>query len=89
LLKPISDRIRLMPEVIERARLGSFKLAQKNGWSLDFCYRRALEKISGGMAILESYYDFVRSNPSPDSLFYRYAIGDVIAEYQLYQKMRA
>jgi len=89
LMKPISDRISKSPEVVAKAKFGAVKLANKRGWSADFSYKYALDKISGGMAILESYNDFIRSNASANSTFHRYAIGDVISEYQLYQKMKA
>ncbi len=88
LLEPIINKIKQLPEVIDMANVGGLRLANKNGWSIDFSRRYALNKISGGMAILESYKEFVNNNGSPDSIFYRYAIGDVVTEYELYQKLK-
>lgn len=64
------------------------KLVEKKGWTPDFSYKYSLEKISGGMAILESYKEFIMSNVYQNSIFYKYAIGDVVAEYHLYQKVK-
>lgn len=88
LLKPLSDRIRTLPEVIQKAKIGGMKLAAAKGWSAGFSQEYALAKISGGMAILDCYNEFVKLDGASDSVFYRYAMGDVISEYSLYRKLR-
>ncbi|GKS67497.1 hypothetical protein YTPLAS73_10440 [Nitrosarchaeum sp.] len=44
--------------------------------------------ISGGMAILDAYNEFIQSNGNLDSLFFRYAMGDVQTELNLYKKLK-
>ena len=39
-----------------------------------------------GFALWEQYLDFVK-NPADDHLFLRYALGDVVVEHMLYQKL--
>src|SRR2546425_6298991 len=68
LLEPIVNRIKQLPEVIEAANAGGLRLANKRGWSVDFSRSYALNKISGGMAILESYKEFVQSNGNNNSI---------------------
>lgn len=63
------------------------ELVENKGWSLDFSYAYVLDKIAGGNAIYEAYQEFVRRDGQKDTLFYEYAIGDVIAEYQLFKAL--
>ena len=39
------------------------------------------------MAILESFTEFVESGGNPETLFYKYAVGDVIVERNLYHRL--
>ena len=41
-----------------------------------------------GMAIFEAFNEFVRTNGDENSLFYKYAMGDVFTENDLYKKLR-
>jgi hypothetical protein len=50
---------------------------------LDFSYNYVLDKIAGGNAIYDAYLEFVECGGQKDTLFYEYAIGDAISEYQL------
>jgi hypothetical protein len=59
------------------------ELVKNRGWSLDFSYNYALDKVTGGHAIYDAYKEFVERGGQKDTLFYEYAIGDVISEYQL------
>ena len=59
------------------------ELVENRGWSQDFSYNYALDKVAGGNAIYDAYLEFVKSGGQKDTLFYEYAIGDVISEYQL------
>jgi hypothetical protein len=40
------------------------------------------------MAILDSFNEFVRSGGNTNSLFYRYAMGDVFSEQQLFETLK-
>ncbi len=88
LLIPLAEQYKNDIDVIGRAKMEGAKTASTKGWSLEFCRKRALDLISGGLAILDAYNQFVRSNGSTDSIFYKYAIGDVRTEYNLYHKLR-
>ena len=77
-----------LPHVIELAKEGAEKWGKEKNWSYNYSYNRALNSVSVGMAIMKSFEDFVKSGGSTDSLFYKYAIGDVISEYLLYQKVK-
>lgn len=67
----------------DRALAKANKLVENRGWSQDFSYNYALDKVAGGNAIYDAYLEFVKSGGQKDTLFYEYAIGDVISEYQL------
>lgn len=83
-----STEFRNLPHVIGLAKEGAEKWGKEKGWSYGYSYNRALNSVSLGMAILKSFEDFVKSKGSTDSLFYKYAIGDVISEHLLYQKVK-
>jgi len=53
----------------------------------DFAFNYVLDKIAGGRAIFDAYLEFVKSEGQKNTLFYEYAIGDVISEYQLLKKL--
>lgn len=59
------------------------ELVRNKGWSLNFSYDLVLDKIAVGNAIYDAYLEFVKSGGQKNTLFYEYAIGDVISEYQL------
>jgi hypothetical protein len=59
------------------------ELVENRGWSHDFSYNYALDKVAGGNAIYDAYLEFVKNGGAKNTLFYEYAIGDVISEYQL------
>lgn len=63
------------------------ELVRNRGWSLDFSYNYVLDKIAGGNAIYDAYLEFVECGGQKDTLFYEYAIGDVISEHQLLKKL--
>jgi hypothetical protein len=67
----------------DKALAKANELAENRGWSQDFSYNYALDKVAGGNAIYDAYLEFVKSGGQKDTLFYEYAIGDVISEYQL------
>jgi hypothetical protein len=59
------------------------ELVKNKGWGLNFSYDLVLNKIAVGNAIYDAYLEFVESGGQKNTLFYEYAIGDVISEYQL------
>ena len=59
------------------------ELVKNRDWGFNFSYNYVLDKLSGGNAIYDSYLEFVESGGQKDTLFYEYAIGDVVSEYQL------
>jgi hypothetical protein len=71
----------------DKAMAKAKELVEKKGWSQDFSYNYALDKIAGGTAIYDAYLEFVESGGKKDTLFYEYAIGDVISEHQLLKKL--
>ena len=81
-------KFRDLPNVLELAKQGAKEWASKKGWSYDFSLKLAVDKITGGMAILESFNEFVRKGGSHEALFYNYAIGDILAENNLFQKLK-
>jgi hypothetical protein len=84
-----SQKFKDLPDVIKLAKEGAEKTCkEKLWWTYDYAYNRALNSISGGMAIMNSFEEFVKSGGNIDTLFYKYAIGDVISEYLLYQKVK-
>lgn len=80
-----ADEYKTRSGIINQAKIASKKLAESKGWSLNFSYNYVLDKIAGGNAIYDSYLNFVERKGAFDSLFYRYAIGDIISEYQLFR----
>jgi len=75
------------PEVQKSAEEGATFLHENRGWGYDFALKYSREKIAGGIAILESFKEFVDSGGSQDKLFYRYAMKDIQVESELYQKL--
>ena len=82
-----AERFKNSPEILANADAAAQSLVTKRGWSFDFSRAYAIDKIAGGHAILESYQEFVSKGGSKDTLFYAYAIGDVVCEYKLLQAL--
>ena len=75
-------------EVLKKQALTKAKELVKNkGWSLNFSYDLILDKIAVGNAIYDAYLEFVKSGGQKNTLFYEYAIGDIISEYQLFKAL--
>jgi len=83
-----SEALKKETHVIEQAKIAAKKWVDDLGWGREFSYNHALNKIAGGMAILESFNEFVKSGGREDTLFYKYAIGDIIVEHELYQNLK-
>jgi hypothetical protein len=87
IMDSLALKLKSRPDVMALAKEGAEKFIKERGWSPDFSYKYALEKVSGGMAILDSFNEFVRSGGDTNSLFYKYAMGDVFAEYRLFEML--
>jgi len=78
-----------LPDVKKLSKEGAEKICkEKPWWTYDYAYNRTITSISTGMAILKSFKDFVKSGGNTDSLFYKYAMGDVISEHLLYEQVK-
>lgn len=62
--------------------------SESMGWSFDYSFGRVLDKIAVGNAIYDAYQEFVKGGGQRNTLFYEYAIGDVICEYRLLKTLR-
>jgi hypothetical protein len=71
----------------DKAQAKAREFVQNRGWTPDYAFSRVLDKIAYGHAIWDAYLEFVESGWRKDTLFYEYAIGDVISEYQLLKKL--
>jgi hypothetical protein len=80
-----AEKYKTRSDIVKRAQVAAKDIVNRKGWSLDFSYNYALEKLAGGNAIYDSYLKFVERDGSSDTLFHRYAVGDIISEYQLLQ----
>ncbi len=87
IMDDLSLKFRNQSDVIVIAKEGAEKWIKELGWGSSFSHNLALEKVAGGMAILDSFNEFVKHGGDPNSLFYKYAMGDVISEHKLYQKL--
>jgi hypothetical protein len=86
----MNNRSRMLqanPMLRRKAEQAAIVIQGETGWSPDFCQKRALEKICGGTAILEAFNEFVKSGGDANADFYVYAIGDVIAENNLFLRL--
>jgi len=62
LLEPLVKKLKLDPEIIERAKIEGSKMASKKSQTLQYAREKALNLICGGSAILEAYHEFVKSD---------------------------
>lgn len=64
------------------------KLVREKDWSFDYALHKSREKISIGNAIIHNMLHILKTrNKGAD--FYKYAMGDVRSEYQLYKAIEA
>lgn len=88
LMNNLSSRLQSRPDVIALVKIGAENLAKEKGSTPEYWHNRTLAKIAGGVAILESFNEFVGSGGNTDSLFYKYAMGDVFSEYRLFEALK-
>jgi hypothetical protein len=75
-------------DIKDQAYAKAKDFVRNKGWTFDFAYRYALDKIARGTAIIDAYQEFVESGGQKNTLFYEYAIGDVISEYNLLKALK-
>jgi DNA polymerase III epsilon subunit-like protein len=74
-------------EVQALAENAARKLVEEEGWTFNFALEKKLGTISIGRAIYDSYLEYVQKDGAKETLFHRYAVGDVICEHQLMQRL--
>ncbi len=82
-----AEKYKARQDIKEQAKAKAEILVKNKGWSSEFALKYVLDKIAGGHAIFDAYLEFVESGGQKNTLFYEYAIGDVISEYQLLKKL--
>jgi hypothetical protein len=83
-----AEEYKVRQDIKAQANVKAKELVRNKGWSFDFALKYALDKIAGGHAIFNAYLEFVESGGQKNTLFYKYAIGDVISEYQLLKALK-
>ncbi len=78
-----AEKYKVRPDIKAQAHTKTEDLVKNKGWGPKFAREYVLDKIAGGHAIFDAYLEFVGSGGQKNTLFYEYAIGDVVAEYQL------
>jgi len=82
-----AEKYRAKKDIQEKAKAKAVEIMRKKGGTLDYAFKEALHKIAYGHAIWDAYLEFVESGGRNDSLFYEYAVGDVISERLLLKKL--
>jgi hypothetical protein len=82
-----AEKYKAQPDVMKLAKAKAEAIVKNKGWSYDFAFNYVLDKIAGGRAIWDAYLEFVESGGRKNTLFYEYAVGDVISEHQLLKKL--
>jgi len=83
-----AEKYLVRQDIKEQAKGKTEDFVKNRGWSPDFAFRYVLDKIAGGHAIFDAYLEFVESGGQKNTLFYEYAIGDVISEYRLLKALK-
>jgi polysaccharide pyruvyl transferase WcaK-like protein len=82
-----AEPLKKKPEILAQANEAAKQLVAK-GWNSDSSLKYALDTIANGHAILESYEEFVQKGGAVDTLFHKYAVGDVACEHRLLQALQ-
>ncbi len=75
------------PDILNKAKKEAPVIAKKKGGSVEYAYNESIRKIAGGYAIYDAYIEFVQKDGARDTLFYEYAVGDIVCEYKLFKKL--
>ena len=82
-----AEALKKEPEIQAQANEAAKQLEAK-GWTSDASIKYALGRIATGHAVLEAYQEFVQRDGAGDSLYYKYAVGDVLCEHLLLQVLQ-
>jgi len=82
-MKEKAEKYKRRLDIQEKAKADAMELVKTKGGTFDWTYNKALDKVAFGYAIWDAYQEFVKSGGRKNTLFYEYAIGDVISEYKL------
>ena len=83
-----TEQYKTRQDIIEKAKVGANEIRKTKSWlTPSAAYTKALNKVAGGNAIYDAYLEFVMSGGQENTLFYEYAVGDVVSEYQLLKKL--
>lgn len=77
----------LKEQVIAEARTYVKSLIHEKGWSEDYCLSYAVKSLAYKQAIIDAYQEFIKEQAGISTLFYKYAIGDIICEHKLRQAL--
>jgi hypothetical protein len=80
-----AEEYKTRPDVLSLANREAPKIAAKKGGTVEYAREEAIRKIAGGIAILDSYKEFVEKGGSKDTLFYEYATEDIVCEHRLFE----
>lgn len=85
LMVEFSQRFRT-PKLLEEANNAAKELIVK-GWRPQFATNYAIDSLATKQAIIESYHEFLLQKGSSNTLFHKYAVGDIISEHKLLRIM--
>jgi len=88
--RPMDEKAELIkkkPEVLAQANEAARELVAK-GWNSESSLKYALDTMAAGRAMLESYEEFVQKGGATDTLFHKFAVGEVIYEHRLLQALQ-
>jgi hypothetical protein len=83
-----AEKYKTRQDIKDLATAKAKEYVNNKGWSFDFSYDYVLNKIAVGNAIYDAYQEFVKSGGQKNTLFYEYAIGDIICEYRLLKTLK-
>lgn len=86
-MKELAEKYKTKPEIMKRASADAEENTKKKGGTFQWWYEKMLSKLARGHAIWEAYSEFAESGGRRDTLFYEYAIGDIVATYELFKKL--
>jgi len=87
-MNEMAEKYKDRQDIKDQAYAKAKDYVRNKGWSFDFSYNYVLDKIAGGYAIFDAYQEFVKSGGQKNTLFYEYAIGDVICEHRLLKALK-
>ena len=83
-----AELIRKKPEIVAQADEAAKLISTSKGWSPEFSRQYALNNIATGTAIKEAYDEFVQKAGAKDTIYYKFATGDIVAEHKLLEALR-